>query len=87
MTTSLRLNQPVSPLRGKVVLVKNYKIFIRTYYWKKLYLSIYKGLDPLFFHFFQARRGCDLSYQVVNIERPCLSWSQSALLRKRGKDC
>ena len=25
MATSLRLNQPVSPLRGKVVLVKNYK--------------------------------------------------------------
>ena len=44
-------------------------------------------LDPLFVHSCKAPRECDLSYPEVRIERPCLSWSQSALVRKRRHHC
>ena len=44
-------------------------------------------LDSLFVHSCKAARECDLSYPEVRIERPCLSWSQSALVRKRRHHC
>ena len=53
MATSSRLNQPLSPLRGKVVLVKNYKILLGRITEKSSTLAFIRGWIHSFSIFFK----------------------------------